>query len=91
MTEATTLQTAEREFYHLHKSVVNLQFSSMHEVLVVSCHDAAESYKLHQKKDGVNHTKHITCFRCFFSSPASGSGRGGRISALVGAITCRPK
>lgn len=31
----------------------------------------------------------VTCLRCFLSSPASGSGRGGRISALVGAITCR--
>lgn len=29
-----------------------------------------------------------TCFKCFLSSPASGSGRGGNISALVGAMTC---
>lgn len=31
---------------------------------------------------------YFTCFRCFFSSVASGSGKGGRISALLGAMTC---
>lgn len=35
----------------------------------------------------IGQIKCSTCFRCFFSSHASGSGRGGRISALVGAIT----
>lgn len=29
-----------------------------------------------------------TCFKCFFSSNDSGSGRMGSTSALVGAITC---
>lgn len=40
---------------------------------------------------GTGRVAHSTCFRCFFSSIASGSGRGGRISAFVGAITCREK
>lgn len=62
------------------------------------CPDVAQYNKPHtwwggesKLKNSHTHTKPMccTCFRCFLSSPDSGSGRGGRISAFVGAITCK--
>lgn len=97
--EVPTLHT-EREFHWAHQKLAPDQYkaegTSFQKPKCTSRPTSAQN-KMTQldqtptQPRGTGLIKASTCFRCFLSSIASGSGRGGRISALVGAITCVEK